>query len=167
MPYAAQTTVSAIRTRIEIEETLTRYGATGRGYAEQDGMAAIMFDIGNRRIRFMLQLPDRSEFRYTKHSPPRERPEKDQEKAYDQACRQSWRALLLVIKAKLEAVSAGISTIESEFLANIVLPDNRTVGESIEPQIELAYRTGEVPSLLPAGGDYGSRNKQAIALPPA
>ena len=65
------------------------------------------------------------------------------------------RALLLVIKAKLEAVTAGISTIETEFLANIVLPDNTTAGEWMLPQIDRAYCTGEMPPLLPAAGHTG------------
>ena len=60
--------------------------------------------------------------------------------------------LLLVIKAKLEAVTAGISTIETEFLANIVLPDNTTAGEWMLPQIDRAYRTGEMPLCCPLPG---------------
>ena len=53
----------------------------------------------------------------------------DQQSAWEQACRQRWRALLLIIRAKLEAAEAGISTLETEFLANIVLPDGRTAGQ--------------------------------------
>ena len=46
-----------------------------------------------------------------------------QQAAWEQVCRQRWRALLLIIRAKLEAVASGITTLENEFLANIVLPD--------------------------------------------
>ena len=74
---------------------------------------------------------------------------------------------MLVIKAKLEAVTAGISTIETEFLANIVLPDNTTAGEWILPQIDQAYRNGAMPPLLPAAGHSGHRSGQSIPLPPA
>ena len=122
MTYARNTTVSAMRTRNEIEETLERYGADGFAYATQGNRATVIFAMENRRIRFVLELPDPEEFRYTNHSPPRERSARAQQEAHDQACRQRWRALLLVIKAKLEAVSAGISTLEAEFLANIVSP---------------------------------------------
>ena len=86
---------------------------------------------------------------------------------HGQACRQRWRALLLVIKAKLEAVTAGISTIETEFLANIVLPDNTTAGEWMIPQIDQAYRTGQMPPMLPAAGNSDPRSSGPIALPPA
>ena len=121
----------------------------------------------NRRIRFVLDLPDPEDFRYTNHSPPRERSDRAQQEAHDQASRQRWRALLLVIKAKLEAVTAGISTIETEFLANIVLPDNSTAGEWMIPQIDQAYRTGEMPPLLPAADSSTSRPGGPIPLPPA
>ena len=64
-------------------------------------------------------------------------------------------------------MSAGISTIETEFLANIVLPDNTTAGEWMLPQIDRAYRTGEMPPLLPAAGNAGNRSGGPIPLPPA
>jgi hypothetical protein len=41
--------------------------------------------------------------------------------------------LLLIIRAKLEAVESGITTLESEFLANILLPDGGTVGQWLSP----------------------------------
>ena len=65
---------------------------------------------------------------------------------------------MLVIKARLEAVTAGISTIETEFLANIVLPDNTTAGEWMLPQIDRAYRTA---------GHTGHQPSGPIPLPPA
>ena len=108
MTYARNTTVSAIRTRNEIEETLERYGADAFAYATQGNLATVIFAMENRRIRFVLELPDPQDFRYTNHNPPRERSTRAQQEAHDQACRQRWRALLLVIKAKLEAVTAGI-----------------------------------------------------------
>ena len=63
-------------------------------------------------------------------------------------CRKRWRALLLIIRAKLEAVESGITTLESEFLANIVLPDGGTVGQWLAPQIDAAYATVRLP-LMP------------------
>jgi hypothetical protein len=68
------------------------------------------------------------------------------------ASREGWRALVLAIKAKLEAVEAGITTFETEFLAHIVLPDGRTVGEHAIPKLEETLR-GEIPRLLPASFD--------------
>ena len=53
MTYARNTTVSAMRTRNEIEETLERYGADGFAYATQGNMATVIFAMANRRIRFV------------------------------------------------------------------------------------------------------------------
>ena len=63
-----------------------------------------------------------------------------------------WRALWLVIKAKLEAIDIGITTIEEAFLAETILPDRSTVAETMLPQIESAYSTGTMPPLLPYYG---------------
>ena len=74
-----------------------------------------------------------------------------QRSAWEQACRQHWRSLLLIILAKLEAVESGITTLESEFLANIVLPYGGTVGQWLTPQMEEAYAVGRVPPTFAEG----------------
>lgn len=71
------------------------------------------------------------------------------EKVYRQAVRQRWRALPLIVKARLEATETGITTFEEEFLSYIVLSDNLTVGEYMLPRIEEAYQSGEMPKMLP------------------
>ena len=62
MTYTRNTTVSAIRTRNEIEETLEHYGADGFAYATQSNLATVIFAVENRRIRFVLELPDPEDF---------------------------------------------------------------------------------------------------------
>ena len=62
MTCARYTTVSAMRTRNEIDETLERYGADGFAYATQGNLATGIFAMENRRIRFVLELPDPQEF---------------------------------------------------------------------------------------------------------
>ena len=145
--YAAQTNVSSELSRLEIERTLIRYGAEGFAYASVQGKAIIGFSMNERQIKFILPLPVLSEFRLTPTG--RTRTENSQYEAWEQACRQRWRALNLVIKAKLEAVECGISVFEDEFMANIVLPGGQTVSDFMKPQIEQAYISGEVPRLLP------------------
>ncbi|WP_198651245.1 hypothetical protein [Salinicola sp. CPA57] len=73
--------------------------------------------------------------------------------AWEQACRQRWRALALVIKAKLEAVESGITMFEEEFLAHIVLPNGGTVGGWMLPQIKKSYDSGSMPPLLAKPGE--------------
>lgn len=145
--YASNTSVSSELSRIEIERTLIRYGAGKFMYAMAEDKAMIAFQMNDKQIKFILPLPPKEEFKYT---PGRglERSEKSQYEAWEQACRQRWRALNLVIKAKLEAVECGISIFEDEFMANIVLPGGKTVSEFMLPQIEEAYLTGRVPMML-------------------
>ena len=73
------------------------------------------------------------------------------EKHREQGVRAKWRALALCIKAKLEAVESGISHFEDEVLANFVMPNGRTFGECVVPQIEKIYKNGSVPNQLLLG----------------
>lgn len=152
MTYAENTTVTADRSRAEIERTLTRYGASAFAYGWDQGQAAIGFQAHGRRIQFHLPLPDRNERRFTHTPTGGRRGEDGVTKEWERACRQRWRALALVIKAKLEAVEAGIVEFEDEFLAQTVLPSGGTVASWLQPQIQRAYETGEMPSMLPALG---------------
>lgn len=151
--YASDTGVSVEKSRGEIERTLARYGADGFGYFTEPGRAVVAFRIEGRQIRFLLTMPDRKSREFT-HTPAKGDPRSAEgaETAWEQACRQRWRALALVIKAKLEAVTAGITTIEDEFLAHTVLPDGSTVGQWVKPQLAVAYEQGAMPSRLMLGG---------------
>ncbi len=154
--YAAKTSVSVESSRAEIEKILTRYGADQFAYAADSmrGLASIQFRAHKRIIQFTLHLPKSTddEFRRTE----KRRSLRSQEKvieAWEQACRQRWRALCLCIKAKLEAVECGITEFEDEFMAQIVMPGGETLGKIMKPQVEQAYITGKpalaVESLLP------------------
>lgn len=148
--YAQTTNVPSERSRVEIERTLSRYGATAFGYMSSHTEAVVMFEIAKRRVLFRIPMPDRRSREFT-HTPAKGlmRSVEAADEAYELGIRQRWRALSLVIKAKLEAVDAGITTVEQEFLAHIVLPDGTTVGEWARPQLAAAYERGEMPALLP------------------
>ncbi len=147
--YAAETSVSQDRSRADIEAILKRYGATSFMYASEETAAMIGFRISDRMVKFVLPMPDPKSREFT-HTPARGtlRSPAEAEKACEQAGRQRWRALALVIKAKLEAVAAGITTIEDEFLAHTVLPDGSTVGQFMKPQLAIAYEQGSMPTTL-------------------
>jgi hypothetical protein len=147
--YAAGTDVSPDRSRAEIERTLQRYGATGFLYGWKNDQAMLGFEMAGRQLRFHMALPDRQSDAFQKTPTGKRRTANSAQEAFEQATRQRWRALALVIKAKLEAVESGIATFEEEFLAHIVLPDGQTVGQWMLPQVERAYLTGHMPALLP------------------
>lgn len=136
--YAATTSVSPERTRAEIEATLKRFGATGFLYATEGDTAAIMFTMRKRRVLLRLPLPKRFAF--------------NTQVQHQQALRSTWRGLLLIIKAKLVAVDSDVVSFESEWMAHFVIPgsEGQTVEDWLAPQLDEAYRTGALPSLLPS-----------------
>jgi hypothetical protein len=149
--YAQNTSVPIDRSRAEVERVLARYGATGFGYSwerrevpivpvpvyepkiELREFATLVFHVRDRRVRLDIPMPSEREAGSTQKA--------------EAAARQRWRAVVLVIKAKLEAVESGISTLDAEFLANIITDDGRTIGEAIIPRLSEAVKAGR---LLPA-----------------
>lgn len=134
--YAAYTVVPVQKTRMEIETLLERAKARQFGVASdyEKGEARVQFRLHDRIVRFVMPLPD------PKKLGTGER--------YLRAERQKWRALLLVLKAKLESVESTIETFEEAFLAHIVMPNDATVADIIRPQIAESYKTGKMPKAL-------------------
>jgi hypothetical protein len=155
--YASETSVSVEKSRAEIERILMRYGASGFFSGFADNQAMVGFQIADRMVKIIMRMPDRDdeEFTHYMHSGTclKERTRDAALKKWEQACRQHWRALALIIKAKLEAVECGISTVEREFLADIVMPDGRSFGEWAHPQVDKMYKGGKMPPLLPGASD--------------
>lgn len=158
--YASQTGVDAAKSRAEIERTLGRYGATSFAYATEDlpegSRAAVSFIAHDRQVRFVLALPSRKERRFT-HTPERgtARTASAAEKEWEQACRQRWRALALLVKAQLEAVESGIVSFEDAFLPHTVVPGTgATVAEQIGPDLARAIESG-IPARLLIEGRSG------------
>lgn len=145
--FAADTKVPIEQSRREVERILQRYGAEAFSYGHDANRARIMFAAHGRHVRFDMPMPPLSEFSRTPAG--HRRSTSSAEAAREQALRQRWRALALVVKAKLEAVESGLVTFEEEFLAHVVLPDGTTVGEWSAPQLEEAYATGAMPAVLP------------------
>ncbi|MDR7867789.1 MAG: hypothetical protein RIN56_13325 [Sporomusaceae bacterium] len=148
--YAEGTQVDESRSRGEIERTLRRYGAQGFGYAWEGNNAMLTFKANGRMCRFLLPMPDQNdrEFTYTPERQVRRSPAAARA-AWEQACRQRWRAMSLLIKAKLEAIESGIVTFDDEFLAPMLLPNGQTVGQWAVPQIAAAYERNQMPALMP------------------
>lgn len=150
MRYAEKTSVSTDSSKAEIEKILRRYGAEQFMSGWDRNKAFIAFKMNERNLKFIIPLPDMNSREFTHTPAGRVRRNKDDcIKAWEQGCRQRWRALALVIKAKLEAVETGITEFEDEFLAHILLPGGETAGEFLKPQVAHAYLTGKMPKLLP------------------
>lgn len=152
--YARKTNVPVAQSRAELETILEKYGADKFAYSTEAGLVQIGFRIKGLYVRLDVPMPkaDDKEFKLTPTGFIAA--ESTRKTQFEQALRQTWRALVLVTKAKLEAAEIGISTIEREFLANTVLPDGQTVADAIMPQITDAFLSGaQPPLLLTAGGE--------------
>ena len=143
--YAATTGVASDQTRVHLESTLLRYGADSVGVITKRDAAMVLFEFKGLGIRIEAPLPAREDFVTT--GTGRERRGEAADRAYDQAVKQRWRVLLLAIKAKLEVVECGISTVETEFMPFVVMKDGRTMAQHVLP-------------LLAEAGNQGSRLKQ-------
>lgn len=152
--YARGTKVPIDKSYSEIRDMLRKWGGDHFAFVEAPGINAIEFVIRdgeiNLRVRITLPLPAPSDFQRDKNGSRRS--ETAAKSAYEAALRERWRNLVLIIKAKLASVTSGITTIEREFMPDIVMPDNQTVGYHVAETIKRAYETGQVPKLLPWSG---------------
>lgn len=119
MSYGARTDVPFTKSIADIMTMLRKAGAEQVGQMEEGSRLTIIFRLQDRGVRFRVAW---------ENSP--------------QSQRQRARALLLVIKAKLESIESGVETFEEAFLANIVMPGGATVYERVGSDLALEYRSG-------------------------
>jgi hypothetical protein len=186
MKYATDTSVSVAKTRGEIEDLVTRSGASRFFSGAEEGRAFVGFVMrcnpkpcpdctgdrplkyrsvcdlcsrtgkvyDSRNVMFELPLPKLDAFRFNGNRQVRSH--EKQHEAWEQACRSSWRALLLAIKAKLVSVESGVESFEEAFLAQLVVKDEdgRSVrfGTRAVKAIADAYVRNGPPQLLLGSG---------------
>ena len=149
--YAEHTTTPPQKTYEDIKKTLKRYGADAFLLGEDANHVSVAFRVKGRHLRFKIPFPPQSDFR---RAPNRwqDRFQEQQQKLREQAIRQRWRILLLLITAKLEAVDNEILSFEEAFLSDTPLPTGETVAEWADNQVRLVYETGKMPPLLLSAG---------------
>jgi hypothetical protein len=155
--YAEGTAVSVEKSKAELEGLLGKHGATQRGIMADDeaGRAVVVFVIRDHQYRLEIPLPTLDLCKPEDGEEPRgwwgwgeERRNAWIRFERSQQCRERWRAVVLLIKAKLELVRIGVSTIEREFLADLVLPNGDRLEAIIAGQIKSALAGGPPPRLL-------------------
>lgn len=142
MSYAENTRVPVGQSQNEIRRVLEKYKATGFAFGEQIGTHVVMFEMQGRRIRIVVPMPVVGSLK------PNQKYIKWKDDECAKEARRRWRCLLITIKAKLECVETGITTLEEEFLAHIVLYNGQTMGQLAIPQIKLSYENKALPPLL-------------------
>jgi hypothetical protein len=144
--YAEDTKVPWERSRQEIEDTLKRYRCTHFGYMAMPKGVMIAFMHDKVPFRLEVPLPEANSKLITHKPNGTKRTGRQREQAVEQETRRRWRVLLLLIKAKLEWVELGMSTVQKEFLADINLPDGTTLGQWAAGQIHTAIEAGRMPT---------------------
>lgn len=160
MTFAQGTNVSVLKSKTELEHLLSKHGATQRAFFDNDekGEAQIVFSMGKdaarRQIKLVIPLPKREAFaqKRDRYKGLVARSQGEQFIAWEQACRERWRALVLIVKGKLEYIAMGQSSVEHEFLADLLLAEGQTVHEELRPLIAEAYERGVTPALMLGSG---------------
>ncbi len=120
--YAERTEVAVGKSKRQIEELLVARKVQQYHTGWDEERDIIEFGWKDKQIRFVLKRPDARRLSSS---------------MLEQADRQRWRALYLVVRAKIEAVEAGLAIFEEEFLAFIVVPgSNQTIGEILVPRLK-------------------------------
>lgn len=135
--FAEGTKVPVDRTRPEIERLVRDHKATSFGSMWDKDSFVVMFELRGKRLRFDVRAPETKKY-------PLQRDWEAEE-------RRRWRALLLILKAKLEMVESGDAEFESEFLANFVLKNGSTIATNFLPNLRAILDTSSMPKLLAAG----------------
>ncbi len=130
--YAAGTLVTVASSRREIAGILAKHGCDRMAWGTAPEGDTLQFTLGGHLFRFTignltpheLRERDGGEYGY---------PHKvDWAQKAAAEWRRRWRAHVLLIKAKLEFVEDGDTTLEREFLSYTVLESGQTLGEFIE-----------------------------------
>jgi hypothetical protein len=142
MSYAEETKIPIERSLGEIVWLVRKRGASQFMQFQDVDRIVIQFRIEERVVRFTLRLPTIDQMptrdgRYSVLS------DAQRDARLEQRKRSLARALLLVIRAKLESVECGIESIEEAFLANVVMADGATVYDRIAQPIAIEYETGQ------------------------
>lgn len=145
--YAEGTKVPVESSRGEITGILAKHGVTRMGWASEPAGDTLMFELGGYSFRFNIARATLEEVkeRYIADG-GRWNLVYDPQAKVDAEWRRRWRANVLLLKAKLEFIDSGDTTLIRELLPYAVLKGGRTVEEEIAG--------GGLP-LLTAGGGRG------------
>lgn len=146
--YAERTSVPVERSKQDIERLLQSIKASSIATLAEADRAAIAFKVNGRAYRFIVPIPTADDFA---KAPNRHvyRSIDQRQRMREQAVRQRWRALMLVLKAKLEAARSGITALDVELLPYAILPSGKSVADEALPALARAYADGHDVPLLP------------------
>lgn len=130
--YAEGTKVSVESSRGEITGILAKHGVQRMGWVGGPEGDELMFELGGGQYRLAIRKPTLDEVkRAYVDAGGRWNLVYDPQAKVDGEWRRRWRANVLLLKAKLEFIDAGDTTLERELLPYRVLKDGRTLEQAI------------------------------------
>ena len=132
--YAQGTTVTVASSRGEISGILARHGVERMGWQTGPEGDELLFEMGGNSFRFQIIKPTaKGLWEQWKADGKSETalkflPNADQVEA---EWRRRWRANVLLLKAKLEFIASGDTTLERELLPYMLTAGGQTVGELV------------------------------------
>lgn len=155
--YAEGTSVPMERSRVEAEKTLVRYGASGFAYSWEHREQALPLPLHHPWCP-LRSNPSNPRPPHCTCGRPKTIARQVVIVGFKMKTEGGERRVQLEVPmpheleagSKAKAVASGISTLEAEFLANIVMEDGRTIGAAIVPRLSEAVAGGRL--LPPAGG---------------
>jgi hypothetical protein len=130
--YAEGTKVTVESSRGEITGILAKHGVKKMGWMGDEAGDDLMFEMGGGSYRFHIARPSLAEVkaRYIAEG-GRWNLVYDEQAKVDAEWRRRWRANVLLLKAKLEFIEAGDTTLERELLPYRVLKGGQTLEQVI------------------------------------
>lgn len=127
MQYARGTRASIEKSIGELTRSLSKAGARAIVIGDDTRQALAHFELGGRKVRSTCPMPkpDDDEFFLLKNG--KQRSPEACRILFEQACRERWRQFILLNKGKLVAIRLGITTVDKEYLSDLLLPDGATV----------------------------------------
>jgi hypothetical protein len=123
--YAEGTKVSVDSSRGEITGILAKHGVKRMGWMGDEIADELMFELGGGSYRFRIVKPTITEIRRLYPNAY------DEQAKLDGEWRRRWRANVLLLKAKLEFIASGDTTLDRELLPYRVLKGGQTIEELI------------------------------------
>lgn len=124
--YAEGTTVTVATSRGEISGILAKHGVKKMGWTSEEKLGdTLMFELEGYSFRFAIDYPQMAEIIETYPNA------RDHYVKQEGEWRRRWRANVLLLKAKLEFIDSGDTTLIRELLPYAVLKDGRTLEETV------------------------------------
>jgi hypothetical protein len=131
--FAEGTKVSVESSRGEISGILAKHGVKRMGwFGDSDSGDQLQFELDGGQYRLTIERMTPAELRARDGGAYSYPDNVDWEAKADAEWRRIWRANVLLLKAKLEFIDSGDTTLDRELLPYRVLADGRTLGQLID-----------------------------------